>query len=254
MRKKSDRTITVIFIIVCLISVVIGFFVGGIAMRLSSSNTVAGMFEAFCDNAIRIIPYFSCLLNLIMCIIGFCLYIKSSRMADTWDGENEDIIDSIEGRLTITLVIPSVMMILNFLCFGIAFAGDAHLKDGITPENIALCVAFLTFVLSFVWETVLQGKVIALEKKLNPEKRGNILDFKFRSEWIESCDEAERMIIYRSSYDVYKLMANLFIYAWLLTFVVSAATNTGVFAMVMVTALWLMQTVAYFKAASKYGK
>ena len=94
--------------------------------------------------------------------------------------------------------------------------------------------------------------MIGLEKKLNPEKKGNILDMRFRKEWIESCDEAERMNIYRSAYDVYKLMSNLFIYAWLLTFIVSAATKTGLFAMIMVAALWLIQTCAYFRATFRY--
>ena len=98
----------------------------------------------------------------------------------------------------------------------------------------------------------MQGKVVALEKKLNPEKRGNILDLKFRKEWIESCDEAERVALYRAGYDVYKLMSNLFIYAWLFAFIVSSCTGVGMFAMIIVTILWLCQTVCYFIATMKY--
>ena len=123
-------------------------------------------------------PYAALLLNVILCIIGFCLYGKAKKMSETWDGENEEVIDKIEGFQNISLIIPSIMMILNFLFFGVGFAVDANLKDGVTPENIGLVIAFATFILSFVWETILQGEVIDLEKKLNPEKRGNILDIK----------------------------------------------------------------------------
>ncbi len=241
-----------IFIGLMVISVLIGFFMGGIATGLASSESIVEKFALLKDNVIRITPYVALLLNLILCVIGFCMYAKNKKMSDAWDGEDEKIIDQIETRQSIALVISSIMMVLNFLFFGVGFAVDAHLKEGLTIENIGLIIGFLTFIFSFVWEMILQGQVIALEKKLNPEKRGNILDMKFRKEWIESCDEAERMNIYRTAYDVYKFMSNLFIYAWLLTFIVSAATGTGLFAMVMVALLWLIQTAAYFKAAAKY--
>ncbi len=250
MRKKNNRTIIITFILLIVISLIIGFFIGGLTTRLSSSQTVAEVFDQMRENVIRIMPYAALSLNVILCIIGFCLYGKSKKMSETWDGENEEVIDKIEEMQNISLIIPSIMMILNFLFFGVGFAVDANLKDGITPENIGLIIAFATFILSFVWETILQGEVIGLEKKLNPEKRGNILDIKFRSEWIESCDEAERMTIYKAGYGVYKLMTSMYVYAWLLTFIVSAATGNGLFAMVIVTILWLVQTVTYFVAAT----
>ena len=252
MRKKNDKTIVITFICLIVISLIIGFFIGGLSNRLSSSQTVAQLFTTLTENVIRIMPYAALLLNIILCIIAFCIYGKCQKMSETWDGENEDVIDKIEGMLNIAMIIPSIMMILNFLFFGIGFAVDTSFKKGFTLENIGLGIAFATFILSFVWETILQGKVVGLEKKLNPEKRGNILDLKFRSEWIESCDEAERMTLYRAGYDVYKLMANMYVYAWLLTFIVSAATGTGLFAMVVVTILWLVQTVTYFSAAAKH--
>ncbi len=225
MPKKNNRTIAVIFILLIVVSLIIGYFIGGVTNKLSSSTTVVELFDIMKQNLIRLMPYAALSLNLIMCILGFCLYAKSKKMSETWDGEDEEVIDRIEERQSIALIIPSVMMIFNFLFFGIGFAVDANLKNGLTPENIGLGISFLTFILSYVWEIILQAQVIDLEKKLNPEKKGNILDMKFRSEWIESCDEAERMTIYRSAYDVYKLMSNLFIYAWLLTFIVSAATS-----------------------------
>ena len=250
--EKSNRTITIIFIVVVLISIIIGFFVGGIAMRLFSSQSITDRFDTLCDAAIRVMPYAALLLNCIFCIIGFCLYAGCKKTSDTWDGEDEEVIERLEEKLSAPLIIPSVMMILNYLFFGVAFAIDTKFTKGPTMENIGIGIAFLTFILSFVWEMLLQGKVIALEKKLNPEKKGNILDLRFQKEWIESCDEAERMTIYRSAYDVYKLMSTVFCFAWLLAFVVSSATGTGLFAMILVTVLWLIQTVAYFAAAAKY--
>ncbi len=251
--SKSNKKVVVIFVIVVICSFFIGGFSAIVATTMHSSSGVNEAFKNITNNIIFLAPYISVALNLIFMIIGFSLYAKCKKKADNWDGENEDVILDIENELYLPLCIPAVMVIINSLLFAVCFAYDIKASKEFSVQDIGAIIGFLTFILSYVWEMILQGKVIALEKKINPEKRGNILDMKFQKEWVNSCDEAEKMAIYKSSYDTYKVMNNLMVFAWVVTLLGNMTFNTGLFPVVIVVLLWLVQTVTYLRAAKKYS-
>ena len=74
------------------------------------------------------------------------------------------------------------------------------------------------FLLSTIWQVVVQQKTVDAAKLLYPEKRGSIYSSKFNKEWLQSCDERERAEIYHCGYTGYKFG----IYACLILFVVTA--------------------------------
>ena len=46
--------------------------------------------------------------------------------------------------------------------------------------------------------------IVELEKKLNPEKKGDVIETNFSKKWEDSCDEAQKMIIYEAGYRAYR--------------------------------------------------
>ena len=54
-----------------------------------------------------------------------------------------------------------------------------------------------------------------LTKELNPEKKGSVYDVKFVDKWEDSCDEAEKILIYKCAYKTYNKMSGLYIGLWI---------------------------------------
>ncbi|MGL6219074.1 MAG: DUF3169 family protein [Lacrimispora sphenoides] len=60
------------------------------------------------------------------------------------------------------------------------------------------------FIAAVICTIVTQQKIINFEKEINPEKRGSVFNQKFSKKWEKSCDEAERLSIYKSTYTSYR--------------------------------------------------
>ncbi len=249
---KNTKAVTARFFVTIIICAVVGFFAGFSLFRLGKNFSPEASLAQIKTAVVLYTPYVALALNVIMAIVGFSLFGKCKKLADSWDGEDENTIDTIESSLTAPLTISTVMMILNFLFFGVSCGGVINNPAAYSGAVVTLLLSAAIMLLSFVWETALQGKVISLEKKLNPEKRGFILDRNFNKEWLESCDEAQKMIIYKASFDSHKALGSMFLLAFIVTFLCNIVFNTGIFATIIVTLLWLVQSVVYIRSAHKY--
>lgn len=103
----------------------------------------------------------------------------------------------------------------------------------------------LLLLAQIVWLQCIQARIISTTKKLFPEKRGNIFDFKFQHIWYESCDEAERQQIAQCSYQTFKVMTTIFpgimaVLAVLSTIGLIAPTYS-----LLVGGLWLVQQFVF---------
>ena len=52
--------------------------------------------------------------------------------------------------------------------------------------------------------TLIQKKIVNLEKEINPLLKGSVYDFKFSEKWLDSCDEQRKLGIFKSAYKAYK--------------------------------------------------
>ena len=65
---------------------------------------------------------------------------------------------------------------------------------------LVACVIFITiYVYLYFW----QIRYVKLLQKTHPEKKGDPPSPKFQEQWLDSCDEAEKEVIYRSAYKAY---------------------------------------------------
>lgn len=131
--------------------------------------------------------------------LGLYQYRKSNTAFHGWDGEDEDVMQRAEERLSWALLLDSLTVIVSFFFFN---AGTAKLPQSSDGNTITLLVIFLVVI---ALATLLQQKTVDLTKKMNPEKRGSVYDMKFQERWWESCDEAERRQIGQASYKAYTL-------------------------------------------------
>ena len=241
--KKSNLKIYIIFAVMILASLLGGFLAGRLAAV--NKDTLDGINW---DHIWRItadtLPIVYGVLMLATFVVSFVMYGKIKRMIRGWDGENEDVIVDIESRITTASYLPCVIVFVGLVLFPVCiYAVDRTYSNSKgMPMTI---VSEVVFVVSMILYCAIEKLVIDEEKKLNPEKKGNIFDINFRRDWEKSSDEAELIAIAKSSKKGFMAGIKVGFVMWMLMFVSMFAFDTGVMPIVAVGLVLIVMYVAY---------
>ena len=110
------------------------------------------------------------------------------------------------------------------------------------------------FILCIASSILIQNKIINLEKEINPLLKGSVYDVKFSKKWLDSCDEAIKLGIYKSAFKAYTTVTNTCLILWVICIIGYGLWDFGVVPMVMVTIIWLVQTISYCIESIKSSK
>ena len=180
--------------------------------------------------------------------LGLYQYRKSDTAFHGWDGEDEDVMQRAEERLSWALLLDSLTVIVSFFFFN---AGTAKLPQSSDGNTITLLVIFLVVI---ALATLLQQKTVDLTKKMNPEKRGSVYDMKFQERWWESCDEAERRQIGQASYKAYVTVSRFCPYCWGVLLLGNMVFHYGILPSAVVLVIWAVLSVSYTREAIRLGR
>lgn len=188
-----------------------------------------------------------CFAVLLALTVLFCL--KSKRLQKNAAPDDEKAFEHMDRLLNIALTLTGINMIISLLCFGIATSQGLE-SFSAKPAWLALLIV-LTAVFTCIF---CEGKIVKMVKELYPEKRGNVLDFRFGKEWLASCDEAEKYVIYAAAYRSYLALQRAFAFAMALLILCSILFEVGILPFLVVSALWTIQTITYVSAATKLSR
>lgn len=253
--KKEDKKAFKKFIVITVIATIVGGIIGGSSVALK--ETLGGSVPNFLRNIFEVIaPYANIVLSLLIILIYKVVYSKSRKEYDLWKLKNEDDdkIDIIVEKLSYLMLFNSVNMILGFLFFGVGsmFLIFNNNSDGF---NIIKIICLLGgFILCEASSILIQKNIINFEKEINPLLKGSVYDRKFSQKWLDSCDEAIKLRIYKSSYKAYTSVSTTCVILWLICIIGYDLWNFGVMPMVMVTIIWLVQTISYCLESIKQSK
>lgn len=90
-----------------------------------------------------------------------------------------------------------------------------------------------------------QVRYVKLIQKMEPTKKGDPTSMKFQKQWLESCDEAEKTLIYQNSYRTYCFMSVLMPFLIVITMLGHLLYDTGLLAIFVVGFLWIAMVSAY---------
>lgn len=235
--------VTAKFFVIMIISGIFGGILGG---TLSIGEAVITSFfkklESFILTYNLIIQ--SIILGFAALIIIFLYLIVKKRLSD-FKEDDEAFFDSIDRQLNFLLPFISVDMILSFSFFGISIISFA------TEFSFWALVIFLA---NLAFTLFMTTKCIKLTKILYPEKKGNPLDFNFDKVWIESCDEAEKYVVYKAAYKCFQFMNYAYSSAMVISLLVSIIINIGIYPYLLIGALWITQTLVYSVYAIRYQR
>ncbi len=147
----------------------------------------------------------------------------------------------------------------------IAFVGIVILSTGYSIEYIKmlamtdatgiygisslllLIAAFVVFMFVFVYQGYWSVRLVKMQQKMDPKKKGDPTSIKFTEQWVESCDEAEKELIYQSAFKSYTLMMNWTPVLTMIALFMHMFWDTGITAVIFTGIIWLMVTVSYLK-------
>lgn len=253
--KKEDKKAFKGFIIFVIIALIAGVFTGFISGNLKEilGENIPILLISILE---KITPFASLLLSLLIIIISKIIYGNARKEYDLSKkvNDNEDIIDRIEGNLSILLLITSINTIIGFFFFGIVSMLLPFDDINGSISVIKVLCSFIGFILCLISSILIQKNIINLEKEINPLLKGSIYDTNFSKKWVESCDEAIKLGIFKNAYKAYRCVSTTCIILWVFCVIGNDLWNFGVMPMVMVTIIWLVQTISYSIESIKHNK
>ena len=181
---------------------------------------------------------------------GIEIYISGSMAAAG------DVILKGVGENMILLMVLDVAMavILGGIILVALWYSDFSRNPG-NKESIVLAGAVLLIAGCF-YQGFWQVRYVKLIQKMEPAKKGDPTSMKFQKQWLESCDEAEKMLIYQSSYRTYCFMSVLLPFLTVVTMLGHLFYNTGLLAIFVVGFLWIamVSSYCYFCTVSRKRK
>ena len=248
--KKSDKKALMIFIPVLILSGVIGFLVGGLGNYMEE-NLADVIAKGIVNLLSTITPYANLVMNAFSITICTIILLHVKKRIVAWDGEDEEVYEKIDGKLSTVLVICNIVFILSYFFFGAGFEYVLGVKE---YDAIAMLCYFIGFIIALGANMIIQARVVNLYKEMNPEKQGSVYAFDFSKKWEQSSDEAERIKIYKAAFKSYNFCSTFYIFLWLCCLLGNQIWHYGIMPATIVIIVWLVQFISYQSYAAYYSK
>lgn len=249
--KKANRKAMPKFILIVAISGIIGATIGFFSAKYGLSTLSDSLKTAGAFFGTYIAPWLTTAIAVIVPVISVPLYKNAKKQLSAWDGEDENINDAIDKKLSVIMWLANTSLILSFFLIAASYSGA--FSDLKPKGNILVFVGIAAFFGILIESVILQQKCVDTVKIMNPEKTASVYDTKFQKKWVDSCDEAEKIMIGKCAFKAYSATN---IACMILTVVLATYTivfETGFLPSLAVCVIWLVNQSAYFKEALKFS-
>lgn len=254
--KRENRKALRIFIPVMIAAALVGGLIGG----FSSTGTAAGLADSiasYLDRAAYLLSPYLVMASVIVGIVGGCLCYRSARRlfaeseALTDEDAQYEAFGRADDRISQGMVLLGISDVVGLIFFA---AMISYLRDYIEILPVLYTVTIVVFIAGSFIRLKQQQLMVDFVKKMNPQKQGSIYDLKFQKKWEESCDEMEKMVIYKASYKAYQMAMKSCATVFLIVMMLSFFFDYGPLPAVATGAIWLATAISYFREAQKLGK
>ena len=243
---REERKMVIKFVLILVASMILGAATSIAAAYITQDGLVE--FVGLEQTIGAAVPYVFVFANLIAAAAAILLCCRAKRDIDAWNGEDESI-EQTEQRLNYSMVLANLMTVVNFLLFSASIWAAEYSPLQESGGIRMLLISLVIFVLGMTWTVFISNRTVKLVQRINPEKRGNVLDTKFHKQWMESCDEAETQLIYQCGFHAYRAGTTVCMALWVLTLLAQLWAGTGLFPVLCVCIIWLAMTVSYLCAS-----
>ena len=147
------------------------------------------------------------------------------------------------GAWTSGVNLVSQVACIIILSFGYSLK---YIESGKSRYFLFACIIFI---LCYFYDIYLSVRYVKAIQAAHPEKKGDPTSSKFTEQWVESCDEAEKEIIYKSAYKTYIVLNKVIPILLLLTLIANMFLNTGILAVLVVAVIYLVTGMTYIRSS-----
>lgn len=166
--------------------------------------------------------------------IGKNILETEDEECDKWDYEEE----KAGAWGTAANILSQVACILVLSAgYSLEYIADDH-----HGNMLAACIVFL---ICYAYDGFWSVRFVKAVQNAHPEKKGDPSSTKFQQQWLQSCDEAEKEIIYQSAYRSYSQTNRLIPVLLIITMLGHLVFDTGIMAIFIVAVIWLIVAVSY---------
>ncbi len=253
-KEKSTKKAFIILISVLAICFLAGYIEGKIIGKLEKAQSLDAVVTAIRAFSFDAIPILFAVVSFLGCLLPVIAYARCNTLYKQLqrDRENDDLWDTLEEKLNVPMIMSNIFSIIE-LCLFFCFLYDVEKGYGKAGgyQSAMWVIAVALFVITMAIEILIPKLTVDIEKKLNPEKRGNALDLQFHKVWMNSCDEAERLIAYRAGYQAFLSTNMVYMVLCIVTFIFTFLFKTDIMGFVYVCIIQLVNNVSYMMRAAK---
>lgn len=251
--KQANRKAMPKFILIMIICMLVGGTMGFCA-AMYGLNTLAGsMKNAGALFGTYVAPWLLLAEAVIVPAVCIPIYKSAKKQLASWDGENEEISDAIDKQLSTVMWITGAALILSYFLIAASYSGGFE-----TFENRNSIVLFFLGIVGFsaimIETIVIEQKCVDTCKKMNPEKTASVYDTKFQKKWVDSCDEAEKIVIGKCAFKAYSATNTVCAALAVALAVCALIFDIGFLPSFAVCLVWIVNLTAYCKEATRCSK
>ena len=251
--KEANRKALPKFMLIMVISLLVGGTIGFCAAKYGLNTLAGGMKSAGAFFGTNIAPWLMLMTAIIMPAFCVPIYRSAKKLLCSWDGENEEISDAIDKKLSIIIWITSAALILSFFLIAASYSGGSEAFEN---ENrmVSFFVGIVSFFAIMMEAVIIQQRGIDAAQKTNPEKTASFYDTKFQRKWMDSCDEAEKIMIGKCALKAYAATNTICLVLSIMLAVCALIFGTGFLPSLVVCLIWIVNQSVYFREALNYSK
>lgn len=218
-------------------------FIAAMSLNAFGNSAYLGIFDQFREFLVgKNIYLFPALLFLFFTPIYIIGHQGKNNLAlaqNLSDEQYDAAIESAEKKIDIALALNSIFMVLNFILMGVSF----------NPRVSHVFITLGLFLLNILVVSFYEISTIRFIQKNDTRLKGDPVSMRFRKDFFESCDEAEKEAILKTAYDSFNFARNVALGLLVTSILGQMLLETGVFA-ILISGIMLLAIVAGY---SYYG-
>lgn len=242
-KNNKSKKNAILFLGIC---AVIGGILGFAAAKLGEEGDIRSLFKNIDgETAGVVLLIIQVAVTVVLSAVSIISFLSSRKRAAKLTPDDDEELDRIEEALNTPMTLSTIVVTLGTGLFGCA---EYFL---LYRSKVFAVTSAVVYLLGFAVMFILQAKLVAIEKQLNPEKRGSVWDMNFHKDWMSSCDEAQKQMIYRAGYKAFTT-GNVMCSAFCMVALVGQFIfRFGIMPIIMTSHLWLGMNLSYINTAAK---
>lgn len=255
--QKSAVKIVVSFLALLAVCFTAGVFSGYFTAAAEDTGALEKVKEMVKAGCLTALPYLFVIVGAIGTVLMTVFYLRCSSMYRKLmaDKDNEELWDQLEDLLNVPAILSNFALVAD-TCLALCMMAVGDQLDKVAGDRALklIAVGFSLYLVTLVASLIIQSLAIRMEKKLDPEKRGNVLDIHFRKVWMASCDEAQKLIAYKSGYKAFNVTMASSVIVLIACFLLITVFHLDVLSIIAVSVILLIHMMVFMLESARLEK